>query len=35
MEGNPRGQTTPMNLGVRATLLVDKHVAYIKKVAEV
>ena len=35
MEGNPRGQTTPTELGARATLLVKKHAAYIKKVAEV
>ena len=35
MEGNPRGETTPTDLGARATLLVDKHAAYIKKVAEV
>lgn len=35
MEGNPRGKTTPEDLGVRATLLVEKHAAYIKKVAEV
>lgn len=35
MEGNPRGKTTPEDLGARATLLVEKHVAYIKKVAEV
>ena len=35
MEGNPRGKTTPTELGARATLLVKKHAAYIKKVAEV
>ena len=30
-----RGQTTPADLGARAELLVDKHAAYIKKVADV
>lgn len=35
MEANPRGETTPADLGARASLLVDKHAAYIKKVAEV
>jgi hypothetical protein len=35
MEGNFRGHTTPKDLGVRAQLLVEKHAAYIKKVADV
>ncbi len=35
MEGNVRGQTTPKDLGARAQLLVEKHAAYIKKVADV
>ena len=35
MEGNVRGHTTPKDLGARAQLLVEKHAAYIKKVADV
>lgn len=35
MEGNVRGHTTPQDLGARAQLLVEKHAAYIKKVADV
>lgn len=35
MERQLRGQTTPDNLGARAELLIDKHAAYIKKVADV
>ncbi|DBA85378.1 TPA: Geranylgeranyl transferase type-2 subunit beta 1 [Trebouxia sp. C0005] len=34
MEGNIRGHTTPEDLGARAQLLVEKHAAYIKKVAD-
>lgn len=32
---NERDRLTPQDLGARASLLVDKHAAYIKKVAEV
>ena len=35
MERQVRDQTTPADLGARAELLVDKHAAYIKKVADV
>ena len=35
MEGQVRGQTTPDDLGARAQLLVEKHAAYIKRVADV
>ncbi len=35
MDGNVRGHTTPQDLGARAQLLVEKHAAYIKKVADV
>ncbi len=35
MDGNVRGHTTPKDLGARAQLLVEKHAAYIKKVADV
>ena len=35
MEGNVRGHTTPKDLGARAQLLVEKHAAYITKVADV
>ncbi|KAL0049986.1 hypothetical protein WJX82_002124 [Trebouxia sp. C0006] len=34
MDGNVRGHTTPQDLGARAQLLVEKHAAYIKKVAD-
>lgn len=35
MEAQERHQTTPVDLGARSKLLIEKHASYIKRVADV